>query len=293
MRVSFCLPFAHPDGTACTPEEIAGLAKAIEAAGFHGIYLGDVVGRGVRGDGQPYPPRPDPLMWLLVAALATERVELGTAVMQVAVRAPVDLAQRLLTMHVLTGGRFVAGLGAGSTPNDFEASGVEFADRFKVLSRNLSIIQRLWNGEQVGSAHLRPWINSVGGPPIVIGSWVSGIWIKRAAREFDGWMASGGGPGGATFGNLKEGIKTFREEGGKRAMVATVATDLRATTPPLSDDRSFSLRCSPAEAGQRAAVLDELGFDDLVLRNDNLTQEDVLQVSEALGLNKGARAGTR
>ena len=88
------------------------------------------------------------------------------------------LAQRFLTMHGLTGGRFSAGVGAGSTEQDYAASGVDFTRRFRMLKENLELIRRLCRGEQVGEADLHPWPATLGGPRILIGSWYSGPWGK-------------------------------------------------------------------------------------------------------------------
>jgi hypothetical protein len=52
----------------------------------------------------------------------------------------------------------------------------------------------------------------------MIGAWESGIWVTRAAKDYDGWMASGR----TTIRALQEGIKRFRDAGGGRAMVATL-----------------------------------------------------------------------
>jgi hypothetical protein len=95
-------------------------ARTIEEAGFAGIWIGDTVHRDTHIS-------PDPLMWLLTAALATKRVELGVGVLQLPLRNPFELAQRLATMNALTQGRFTLGVGAGSTPADFEANRVERA----------------------------------------------------------------------------------------------------------------------------------------------------------------------
>ncbi len=69
-------------------------------------------------------PVPDTLVWLTAAAASTERIELGTTILQVPLRHPVELAQRLLSMQALCAGRFSAGLGSGSTRADFDAVGV-------------------------------------------------------------------------------------------------------------------------------------------------------------------------
>jgi alkanesulfonate monooxygenase SsuD/methylene tetrahydromethanopterin reductase-like flavin-dependent oxidoreductase (luciferase family) len=277
VRVGFSLPFRHKDGSAPKAAEVAAVAAAIEQAGFDGIWLADTVARGREA-------RPDPLMWLVVVGMATRRIELGTAVLQVPIRGAVELAQRFLTIHALFPGRFSAGVGAGSSPADFASVGVDFGQRFHLLDEGLRTIRALGRGEVVGSADLKPWPNVLPGPPLLIGSWVSPLWIRRAAHEFDGWLTSGGGPGGTNFRNLKDGIKLYRSEGGGRAIVATVGVDLDADSPPLSDESRFSLRCPPHEAVARIEQVAELGYDDVLLRDDELNVETVWRVAEALRL---------
>ena len=256
MRLGLGLPHQRADGTTFTSAEVMARAQMIEAAGFDGIWVPDSIGR-------LYTPRPDPLMWLLLAGASTTRVELGTAILQVPLRRTVELAQRLLTLHAVTGGRFTAGLGAGSTQADFDALGVDYAARFKTLADALPRMRRLFQGELVDSASLHPWPDTIGGPPIVIGSWESGPWVLRAAREYDGWMASGGM---TNFRALADGIKRYRDAGGKRALVSTIEIDLSAPTTRLEDGERFHLRCGPEEAAARLHRLVELGYDDALLR---------------------------
>jgi alkanesulfonate monooxygenase SsuD/methylene tetrahydromethanopterin reductase-like flavin-dependent oxidoreductase (luciferase family) len=169
----------------------------------------------------------------------------------------------LLTLHAVTGGRFVAGLGAGSTLADFDALGVDYEARFRTLADALPRMKRLFRGEEVESASLHPWPDAMGGPPIVIGSWESGPWLVRAAREYDGWMASGAM---TSFTALETGIARYRGAGGRRAMVGTLDVDLSAPTTVLEDSDRFHLRCDPEEARHRLNRLVELGYDDALLR---------------------------
>ena len=263
MRLAFALPHQKADGSALSAADVMARAQLIERLGFDGIWFGDSIGRTER-------PRPDSLMTLAVAAAATEHVELGTAILQVPLRYPVELAQRLLTLHALAKGRFSAGLGAGSTRDDFAAVGVDYDSRFQVLADALVTMRRLFAGEQVGAANLQPWPNTVGGPPILIGSWASGQWVRRAAREFDGWIGSGR----TSFRLIAEGIQRYRDAGGTRAVLGTVSTDLRQPTTPLDDDEMFHLRCAPDEARARLERVLELGYDDVLLTNLNHTEAD-------------------
>jgi alkanesulfonate monooxygenase SsuD/methylene tetrahydromethanopterin reductase-like flavin-dependent oxidoreductase (luciferase family) len=258
------LPHQRPDGSAMSTTDISRRARLIEDVGFDGIWYGDSIGRGPK-------PRPDVLMCLAVAGAATQHVELGTAILQVPLRNPVDLAQRLLTLHGLTGGRFSAGLGAGSTRADFDAVGADYERRFQTFSQALAIMRGLFSGKQVGAANLQPWPDTRGGPPMLIGSWHSGRWLRRAAQEYDGWIASGL----TSFNAIAEGIQRYRDAGGKRAVVGTVSVDLRVPSAKLKDDEPFHLRCDVQEAGVRLQRLADLGYDDTLLTALNHTEDDI------------------
>jgi alkanesulfonate monooxygenase SsuD/methylene tetrahydromethanopterin reductase-like flavin-dependent oxidoreductase (luciferase family) len=267
------LPTRAPDGGAPTVDQVMRRAALLEKIGFDGIWLGDSVGRARW-------PVPDPLLWLGAAAAATQHIELGTCILQVPLRRPVELAQRLMTLHALSGGRFSAGLGSGSTLADFEAVGVPYDERFRQLSQALPTIRRLCRGEQVGGAYLAPWTNTGSGPPLLVGSWHSGIWVKRAAQEYDGWLASGFF---TTFRQLRDGLQRYRDAGGKRALVSTIRVNLHAESTPFDEDATFNLECNEQEARYRLQRLAELGYDDALLTRANhteadITEEDLIQI---------------
>jgi alkanesulfonate monooxygenase SsuD/methylene tetrahydromethanopterin reductase-like flavin-dependent oxidoreductase (luciferase family) len=254
MRIAINMPLKDFQGNPLDARGIMARARMVEDAGLDGIWMGDGI--------SPNMTRPDALMWLLVAAAGTNRVEVGTSVLQIPLRNPVELAQRFLTLQALTRGRFTVGIGAGSTRSNHDSVGVDFDKRFALLKDNMDIIRRLCNGETVGLANLNPWPQVKGGPRYVVGAWYSGIWLKRAARDYDGWMSSAGRT------NLKtvaEAIHRYRDLGGQRAMVSTCAVDLSAPTTALAEDEPFHLRCEPAEATRRLQILADLGYDDILL----------------------------
>ena len=165
----------------------------------------------------------------------TSRIELGTGVLQIPLRNPVDLAHRILTTHLMSGGRLRLGVGAGSTAADFAALGMDFPSRFRRLDEDLSTMKKLWAGERVGEAQLGTWPAAAGGPPIFIGSWAGSRWIERAAREFDGWVGSGAR---SSWQKVTDGIARFRSLGGKRAILTNVVVRLDSPTasPEGPDD---------------------------------------------------------
>jgi alkanesulfonate monooxygenase SsuD/methylene tetrahydromethanopterin reductase-like flavin-dependent oxidoreductase (luciferase family) len=255
-RFGIALPTGSTGGSEFGALSLADAARRIEAAGFESAWTFDSVGRGTL--------RPDPLMALAVAGTVTRTIELGTGVFQVPLRNPVELAQRVLTTHLVSGGRLLFGAGAGSTAADFAALGLDFESRFRRLGESLDIMGRLWKGESVGGASLAPiWPALRGGPPVLIGSWAGSKWIERAAREFDGWIGSGAR---SSWRALREGIARFRDLGGKRAIVTNVRVDLdSAAASPDGPEDPCDLKGTSEIARERLHRLREWGYDDIVL----------------------------
>jgi alkanesulfonate monooxygenase SsuD/methylene tetrahydromethanopterin reductase-like flavin-dependent oxidoreductase (luciferase family) len=267
VRLGISLPTRQADGRAPGVDQLMRRAQLIEGIGFDGIWLGDSVGRARW-------PVPDPLLWLTAAAAATQRIELGTCILQVPLRRPVELAQRLMALHALSSGRFSAGLGSGSTLADFEAVGVPYADRFRLLAEALPTIRKLCHGETVGAAHLEPWADTNGCPPILVGSWHSGLWVRRAAEQYDGWLASAFF---TTFRQLREGIQRYRSFGGRRALVSTIRVNLRLEGSAFDEEATFNLECPPEEARERLQRLADLGYDDALLTRANHSEADITE----------------
>jgi alkanesulfonate monooxygenase SsuD/methylene tetrahydromethanopterin reductase-like flavin-dependent oxidoreductase (luciferase family) len=256
MRLGINLSYRDADGAPLDATGIAARARLIEDAGFDAIWQPDSLVPEVQ-------PRPDPLVWLSIAAAATTRVILGTAVYIVPFRNPLELAQRVLSLQLVSNARFAFGAGAGSNDVALALGGIPFEERFSRLHATMGTVRALCHGEHAGDAFLDPWPETAGGPPMLLGAWGSEISLKRAARDYDGWICSAGR---TSLKVLKEGISRYRDLGGTRAMVATCPVDLTSPYQSLDEDGPFTLRCPPEAAAERIQQLVELGFDDLGLQ---------------------------
>jgi alkanesulfonate monooxygenase SsuD/methylene tetrahydromethanopterin reductase-like flavin-dependent oxidoreductase (luciferase family) len=277
VRLGAILPVVELGGGPLTATSIADGARRLERLGFDSAWAFDAIGRGY--------VLPDPLITTSVAAAVTDRIEVGTGVLQVPLRRPVELAHRVLSAHLVASGRLVLGVGAGSTEADFAAVGVEYTDRFRALDDGLRIMRALWRGERVGDADLTPWPSAVPGPPVLIGTWASGRWIRRAATEFDGWVASAAK---TSLGHLRDGITRFRDLGGRRAIVTNIAVDLTRPDRPCPDDEPFHLRCGAEAAADRLQALADLGFDDAVVLSYDHRDETIAAVRALLPVLRAA-----
>jgi alkanesulfonate monooxygenase SsuD/methylene tetrahydromethanopterin reductase-like flavin-dependent oxidoreductase (luciferase family) len=237
-------------------ERITTIARDVERLGFHGLWATDAFARGKA--------TLDPLLLLSAAAAVTNRIELGTCVLQVPLRHPVELAHRATTLHALSGGRFRFGVGSGSTKHDFDAVEADYDRRFKTLTGNLEVMRKVWAEEPVYGPALTQWPGAQGGPPVLLGAWRSERWINLSAKVLQGWISSGIHTSPE---DLAIGVKMFREAGGKRAVLANIFTDFRDSPAqlPFAHVPKITLFCSPAEARDRLRRLEDTGLDDALL----------------------------
>ena len=103
MRLGVTLASSRADGGALTGDALIGAARRIEEIGFDSLWCFDAIGRGFI--------LPDPLIGVSVAARVTTRLEVGTCILQVPLRRPVELAHRILTAHLVCQGRLLLGVG--------------------------------------------------------------------------------------------------------------------------------------------------------------------------------------
>lgn len=252
--------------TASGAEYAEGFRRA-EEAGFDGIWFFDSIGRATY--------RPDPVSSMAAAAAVTSKVELGTCVLQVPLRNPVELAHRILAAHYISDGRVRLGVGSGSTEGDFTALGLDFKARFKNLAAALPIMQALWRGETVDGVDLKPVDSIKGGPPVLIGSWAGSRWIPIAAEQYDGWISSAHFTNIATF---KEGHKRFKDLGGGRTVASNIPVDFSGESKSLSDEDFLDLRCGPEEAKVRLQMLADIGFDDAIVTVTDFSEQHLKAV---------------
>lgn len=124
-------------------------AQRAEEIGFDVVLANDHIGEG-----------PSPLPALSAIAAATSRIRLGTLVLNNDMRNPVHLAWEAATIDRLSDGRFELGLGAGHTPHEYAATGIELNSarvRKQRLAESVEIIRRLLDGETVdfNGAHFK------------------------------------------------------------------------------------------------------------------------------------------
>ncbi len=87
---------------------------------------------------------PDILVWLTYAASKSTSLRLGTSIMVLPIRNPAILAKQLATMHELSEGRLMIGVGAGWLEEEFVALGEPFNERGRRMDEYVELMQCLW-----------------------------------------------------------------------------------------------------------------------------------------------------
>jgi alkanesulfonate monooxygenase SsuD/methylene tetrahydromethanopterin reductase-like flavin-dependent oxidoreductase (luciferase family) len=144
-------------------------------------------------------PRIEALTMLAALAPVTERATLGTGALLPFLRRPIQAAQSLASVDLLSGGRLVIAVGAGF-PGRFgqpfyTLSEVPWQRRFTRLDETVALWHALWSGGTSFHGEILNFDNippatlpfRVGGPPIWLGGATPAA-LARTGRLYDGWL---------------------------------------------------------------------------------------------------------
>ncbi len=171
-----------------TVPELVATAIEAERLGLDSVWVGDTLARA------PI----DALMILSAFAARTSRVTLGTSALLPALRDPVQTANQLLSLDLLSEGRLTLAVGAGfagrSEP-EFDYVGVPWARRRARLDDIVALWRAIWSGASsfhgevldYGTLPSFPAPARPGGPPIWLAAFTPGA-LERVGRLYDGWL---------------------------------------------------------------------------------------------------------
>ena len=185
------LPLMDFGGNPYALEHLAGYAETAARLGFSALSANDHMVFSV-----PWLDGPTALA-AVIGHSGT--MTLATTVSLPVIRGPVPLAKTLAAIDRLSQGRLVVAVGPGSSQQDFDAVGLDFAERWARLDESIGALRALWRvgappfvGRFYSTAgiSLDPHPIREEGPPIWLGSWGSEAGLRRTARLADGWLAS-------------------------------------------------------------------------------------------------------
>jgi probable F420-dependent oxidoreductase len=172
------------------PAEARRLVRLAEDGGFAAIAVGDHLAFAL--------PILDPFVQLAQVATLSDRLTVQTSVYLLPLRHPTPVAKQAATLDLISGGRFVMGLGVGGEfPGEFAAAGVPHNQRGARLDEGIAVLRKLWTGEPVShegrffsfpETQMLPKPARPGGPPLWVGGRTDAA-FKRAGALCDGYVS--------------------------------------------------------------------------------------------------------
>ena len=177
-----------------------------ERLGFTGVWLSE---HHFVDDGY----LPSPLVVAAAIAARTERIRIGTNVLLLPMHHPLRVAEDAAVVDLVSGGRFILGVGQGYVQHEFETLGFDRKYRPSLFEEGIEVIRRAWEEGRVGYEGKRWRFDDLpfeprpsGRLPIYIGAFAAPA-IDRAARLADGFLASaGGGAFAQTYKRVQEAL---------------------------------------------------------------------------------------
>lgn len=253
------------------------LAREAEARGFDAIWFPEhshiPCSRSTPWGGiEGAPPLPeeywrthDQFIALTAAAAVTTKLRLGTGITLVAQRDPIWLAKEVASLDVISGGRFLFGVGFGWNHEEMASHGVDIAHRRAVVREKVLACKALWTQEEAEFhgkyVNIEPswaWPKPVQfpHPPIIVGASPKDLHFRHIVEYADAWMpiegrwpideawvkllqvAESAGRDPAT---LSLGIFGAKPDAAHIAQLTEIgATDCALFLPPLDRDKALA-----------------------------------------------------
>ena len=284
MKIGIGLPNPVPDTDGATLME---WARRAEGAGFSSLATIDRI---------VYPSY-DSLISLAAAAAVTEHIGLLTNILIAPLRDEVLLAKEAASVDRLSAGRLTLGLASGGRADDFVAVGESFESRGSRFERQLEVMNKVWQGEQLSNTG-QPSVPLPGRKiPILIGG-SSDSAMERAAKYGIGYTAGGGGPEMIT--PVVEKVRRSWTESGRKGEPLIVALSYFALGPNAEEESSRYLkdyygflgewadRIAESAPTTRDAIkeltrsFEDIGVDELILDPTASELDQVDRLADAL-----------
>jgi probable F420-dependent oxidoreductase len=184
---------------------IVELARMADDVGVTTVLTPDHVVMSSRIDRYSWGPFPDsidspwlePLTLLAAIASVTSRVRLGTSILIAPLRPATLLAKTAATIDVLSCGRLELGVGVGWQTEEYDAEGLDFSRRGRMLTDTMAACRALWGASptRFSSATVsfeniwcEPKPIQAGGPPILFSGTLTPRNVDRIMTIGDGWI---------------------------------------------------------------------------------------------------------
>ena len=273
MKVGITLPQA---GEQSTTANIIRTAKTAEDEGFDSLWVFERLLWPISPQ-TPYVATPDgslpveyqrvfdPLETLTFVAAKTNKITLGTSVIDILFHNPVVLARRFATLDVLSGGRAIAGLGIGWSKDEYQVSNIPFENKGKRANEFIQALKKIWTEDIVefkGNYYNIP--ASKIGPkpiqkphiPIFMGGFSPNTFKRIINYSTNGWLGLIVGP----LEYLENTIKSMNEMASKANKDPNEFKTILLTYPNIVESKNEQLT-NESQRFPLTGTIDQIGND--------------------------------
>jgi len=273
LKVGITLPQA---GEQSTKENIVRTAKTAEDEGFDSLWVFERLLWPISPQ-TPYVATPDgslpveyqrvfdPLETLTFVAAKTNKITLGTSVIDILFHNPVMLARRFATLDVLSGGRTIAGLGIGWSKDEYQVSNIPFENKGKRADEFIQALKKIWTEDIVefkGNYYNIP--ASKIGPkpiqkphiPIFMGGFSPNTFKRIINYSTNGWLGLIVGP----LDYLENTIKSMNEMASKANKDPNEFKTILLTYPNIVESKNEQLT-NESQRFPLTGTIDQIGND--------------------------------
>jgi probable F420-dependent oxidoreductase len=273
MKAGMLLPHL---GDSVTKDNVIYIAKEAEKEGLDSVWVLERLLWPLKPQ-TPYVATPDgtlpveyqnvldPLETLTYLASITDKISLGTCIIDMLFHNPVVLARRFATLDILSRGRAIAGLGIGWSKDEYEVSGVPYKHRGERANEFLQVLKRIWTDEvvefkgqfySIPASKIGPKPVQKPHPPILLGGFSPNT-LLRIVKYADGWLpVAGFGP----LEQLEQSINGLRE-GARKANKDPLKIRIFVLTYPNVLDSSSPAPSSEQQRSPMTGTTDQIGTD--------------------------------
>src|ERR687898_307690 len=288
MKIGLALPHLGPDAT---KGNIIKLAVDAEKEGFDSLWVAERLLWPLKPQ-TPYVATPDgslptfyqnvfdPIETLSFVAAHTNKIALGTSVIDMLFHNPVVLARRFATLDVLSEGRSIAGFGIGWSKDEYQASNIPFQNRGKRADEFIQVLKRIWTDDVVefkGKYYNIP-ASKIGPKPIqkphlpvYLGGFSPNTFSRIVNYDTNGWLAVVGGP----LEYLDNTIKTIKDIANKAnkdpnkfkvILLAhlNVALDSKSRSTTTNEDQRFPFTGTIDQIGNDIKRIKQMDIDHII-----------------------------
>jgi probable F420-dependent oxidoreductase len=273
MKTGILLP---QTGELATRQNVLYIGREAERVGFDSVWVFErllwPVNPQTPYGGIPNTPIPveyqsvlDPLETLTYVAGNTERISLGTSIIDMFFHNPVTLARRFATLDVLSDGRVIAGLGIGWSKDEYDTAGIPFNQRGARADEYLQVLKRIWTDDvvefkgqfyNIPASKIGPKPVQKPHPPILLGGFSPNTFL-RIVNYANGWLPIGGfGP----LEQMEQAANALKERARKENKDPSTIRIVVLTYPNVLESSSTTSSHNPQRLPMSGNI-DQIGSD--------------------------------